>query len=96
MIRRVFGLMEILVASTVMVGPSLLAQSPQIVQLDAAQLWRRVEFQVNSVPAATNHFDPDLIRLDATFTAPSGRGMAVPGFWFQNYVRSLSGGPMAR
>ena len=91
MTRRVFGLIGILVASTVMVGPSLRAQ-PQIVQLNAAQLWRRVEFQVNSVPAATNRFDPDLIRLDATFTAPSGRVMVVPGFWFQNYVRSLSGG----
>jgi len=70
----------------------LLAQSPQLVQLSAAQLWRRVEFQVNNVPAATNRFDPDLIRLDATFTAPSGRTLVVPGFWFQNYARSLSGG----
>src|ERR1041385_7916862 len=68
------------------------AQSPQIVQVNTAQVWRRVEFQVNNVPTATNRFDPDVIRLDATFTAPSGRAMVVPGFWFQNYVRSLSGG----
>src|SRR5262245_27136744 len=70
----------------------LLAQSPQIVQLNPAQPWRRAEFQVNNVPAASNRFDPDVIRLDATFTFPSGRELAVPAFWFQNYARSLSGG----
>jgi len=83
------GLIAVVVAWD---GAPLLAQAPQIVQLNTAQLWRRVEFQVNNVPATTNRFDPDLIRLDATFTAPSGRVMVVPGFWFQNFVRWLSGG----
>src|SRR5215216_897582 len=82
----------VLVACALFAGVSLRAQSPQIVQLTAAQLWRRVEFQVNNVPSATNRFDPDVIRLDATFTAPSGGVLVVPGFWFQNYARSLSGG----
>jgi hypothetical protein len=91
-IRRVIGLTWILVACTVPVAPCLLAQSPQIVQLNTAQLWRRVEFQVNNVPSATNRFDPDVIRLDATFTSPSGGVMIVPGFWFQNYTRSLAAG----
>ena len=36
-------------------------------------------------------FDPALIRLDATFTLPSGRTMTVPAFWFQDYQRGLSG-----
>jgi len=91
MIRRRFCYTGILLGSAALVSPSLLAQ-PQIVQLNLAQLWRRVEFQVNNVPATTNRFDPDIIRLDSMFTAPSGREMVVPGFWFQNYVRSLSGG----
>ena len=72
-IRRAVDPRGVLVAFGVMAGPSLLAQSPQIVQLNAAQVWRRVEFQVNSVPTATNRFDADLIRLDATFTAPVRR-----------------------
>ncbi len=56
------------------------AQSgPQITQLNGAQLWQRVEFSVTNVPAATNPFDPDRIRLDAQFTLPSGRTMVVPG-----------------
>lgn len=91
-IRRVCCLRGFLVAVTVVAATSLQAQSPQLVQLNAAQQWRRVEFQVNNVPSAANRFDPDVIRLDATFTAPSGSVMAVPGFWFQNYTRSLAGG----
>jgi hypothetical protein len=73
-------------------GGAACAQAPQILRLNTAQPWRRVEFQVNNVPAATNRFDPDVIRLDATFTAPSGRAVVVPAFWFQNYTRSLSAG----
>src|ERR1700690_2740911 len=69
------------------------AQSaPQIIQLNSAQMWQRLEFSVTNVPAASNPFDPDVIRLDATFTLPSGKTMTVPAFWYQNYQRSLSGG----
>ncbi len=81
-----------LLLAVLALGSTGLAQSPQIVRLNTAQPWRHVEFQVNNVPTATNRFDPDRIRLDATFTAPSGQAMVVPGFWFQNYTRSLSGG----
>ncbi len=69
------------------------AQStPQLIQLNSAQLWQRLEFSITNVPAATNPFDPDVIRLDATFTLPSGKTMNIPAFWYQNYQRSLSGG----
>ena len=47
---------------------------------------------MTNVPAASNPFDPDLIRLDATFNLPSGRTMVVPAFWHQGYQRSLAGG----
>lgn len=70
---------------------AILAQSvPGLVQLNSAQLWQRLEFQITNVPAATNPFDPDLIRLDATFNLPSGRSLTVPAFWFQGYQRFLS------
>jgi hypothetical protein len=39
------------------------------------------EFAIVNVPTAANPFDPDNIRLDATFTLPSGRLMVVPAFW---------------
>ena len=66
--------------------------APQLVPLNAAQLWQPLEFRVDNVPAAPNPFDPDVIRLDATFTSPSGRTQVVPGFWFQAYQRSLLNG----
>ena len=65
--------------------------APQFVQLTSAQLWQRLEFCVTNVPAATNPFDPDQIRLDATFNLPSGKTMTVPAFWYQGYQRGLSG-----
>src|SRR6266566_7127767 len=65
---------------------------PQISQFNPPQLWRRLEFTITNVPFVTNPFDPDTIRLDATFTLPSGRTTTVPAFWYQDYQRSLSGG----
>jgi hypothetical protein len=70
-----------------------IAQSaPQISQLSPPQLWQRLELSISNVPAAANPFDPDVIKLDARFTLPSGETTAVPAFWYQGYQRSLSGG----
>ena len=72
---------------------SCLAQTPpQLVQLNSPQIWQRIEFRVDNVPVASNPFNPDVIRLDATFTSPSGQALVVPAFWFQAYQRSLQGG----
>ena len=73
-------------------GISTAQPAPQIVQLNTAQLWQRVEFLITNVPAAANPFDPELIRLDAAFTLPSGGTLNVPAFWYQGYQRGLSGG----
>jgi hypothetical protein len=66
--------------------------APQFIQLAPAQMWQRLEFCISNVPAASNPFDPDQIRLDATFTLPSGKVMTVPAFWYQGYQRALSDG----
>src|SRR6266571_6119382 len=65
---------------------------PQVVQLNAAQIWQRVEFRVGNSPSTSNPFDPDIIRVDATFALPSGSTMVVPAFWYQAYQRSLQSG----
>lgn len=65
------------------------AGRPQVVPLSAPQLWQRAEFRVSGAPTAANNFDPEQIRLDATFTAPSGKVFVVPGFWFQDYTRTM-------
>ena len=70
----------------------LAAQTPQIVPLRTPQLWQRAEFRITNAPSAANNFDPDLIRCDATFTAPSGATFAVPAFWFQDYTHALVDG----
>ena len=68
------------------------AQTPEIIPLAAPQLWQRAEFRVDHAPVATNCFDPDLARLDATFTPPSGRSLTVPAFWYQDFSRARLGG----
>ncbi len=72
--------------------PGFCATAPQFTQLTPAQLWQRLEFAIVNVPTSSNPFDPDSIRLDASFTLPSGRLMVVPAFWYQGYLRALSGG----
>ncbi len=73
----------------------LAAQTLQITPLRPPQLWQRAEFRVEHAPVAENNFDPDQIRLDATFTAPSGAQSVVPAFWFQDYTRTLVDGAEA-
>jgi hypothetical protein len=73
-------------------APNCAQSAPQIIQLTAGQLWQRLEFRITNVPAATNPFDPDIIRLDAAFTLPSGKTMTVPAFWYQAYQRALMSG----
>lgn len=55
-------------------------------------LWRRLELKVGGVPSASNPFDPEVIAVDATITAPSGAKITVPAFWFQDYGRRLTEG----
>ncbi|HEY1787904.1 MAG TPA: DUF5060 domain-containing protein [Verrucomicrobiae bacterium] len=64
----------------------------QFIQLNAAQTWQRLEFQITNVPSVSNPFDPEVIRLDGSFTSPSGKTMMVPAFWYQGYTRSQSNG----
>ncbi|HLZ53001.1 MAG TPA: cellulase family glycosylhydrolase, partial [Verrucomicrobiae bacterium] len=87
-LKAAFGLLLVCLFEFV----SLAQPAPRFLQLTSAQLWQRLEFGITNVPAATNPFDPDQIRLDATFTLPSGKMMTVPAFWYQGYQRGLSGG----
>jgi hypothetical protein len=64
---------------------------PQVIQLNPAQVWQRLEFQITNVATGSNPFDPDVIALDGTFALPSGRTVTAPAFWYQPYQRTLSG-----
>ena len=64
----------------------------EIVRLNAAQPWQRLEFRITGVPAVTNPFDPDMIRVEGSYVSPAGQTSSVPAFWYQGYQRRLSGG----
>jgi len=81
-----------LAASALLAAGRLAAQPLEVVPLNPPQLWQPAEFRVDGAPAVANPFDPDLIRVDATITAPSGRSLAVPAFWYQEFDHTLAGG----
>lgn len=70
-----------------MSGLSLSADAATLVPLEAPRQWSLLEYRLEDMPAATNPFDPDCIRVDATITAPSGRTITVPAFWYQDFAR---------
>ncbi len=85
--RRVSGLLWLAWLAAPAAGGALLIGPPAAPPAQA-----RAEFRLTGVPATTNAFDPEVIAVDAVFTAPSGRSTPVPAFWYQAYVRSLVNG----
>ncbi len=83
---------RVAVLAALVISATRLVAVPALTPLAAPQLWQRTEFRVADAPTVANNFDPDQIRLDATFTAPSGRTFAVPAFWFQDFSRALVDG----
>jgi len=43
-----------------LIVPAVAQTSPQIVPLNSAQIWQRIEFRVDEMPAASNPFDPEV------------------------------------
>jgi len=54
-----------------------------------ARQYEKVEISLPVEVVPDNPFDPNLATLDALVTLPSGKSVRVPGFWFQDYRRSL-------
>ncbi len=79
-------------ALVMLINPVLLHATASLVPLTEARLWQRAEWRIDGAPSTANNFDPDLIRIDATFSAPSGKQMTVPAFWYQNFTRALVDG----
>ncbi|MBM4037881.1 MAG: DUF5060 domain-containing protein [Planctomycetes bacterium] len=44
-------------------------------------------FDINR--SVTNPFDPDHVKIDATFRDPQGKSVIIPAFYYQNYVRRI-------
>jgi hypothetical protein len=52
----------------------------------------KLELAVDCRATYENPYDPDQVTLDATFTAPSGREIRVPGFFMVDQQRQVSEG----
>lgn len=72
-------------------APAAVQAAPLQMQLlnGVPRVWNRSEFSVSGLPLAKNPFDPDEITVDASFTAPDGKIVTLPAFWFQDYAREL-------
>jgi hypothetical protein len=71
---------------------SLCVRAATLDPLGEAHQWKRAEWRIDGAPETANNFDPDQIRIDATFVAPSGRTLRVPAFWYQEHTRALVDG----
>jgi hypothetical protein len=54
-----------------------------------ARQHEQVEIALTPDRIPGNPFDPNQVTLDALITLPSGKQVRVPGFWFQDYRRSI-------
>ena len=53
--------------------------------------WKRVDMRVDLTASYQTPFDQDQIAVDALVTAPSGKLLTVPAFFFQNFERQVWG-----
>ena len=54
--------------------------------------YEKLELRVDLAATYDNPFDPDEVRLDAVFRAPSGAELTVPGFFMLPERRTIEGG----
>jgi len=54
--------------------------------------YEKLELRVDLAASYGNPFDPDEVRLDAVFRAPSGAELTVPGFFMVRQKRTIEGG----
>ena len=64
------------------------------VTANALQLpvYEKLELTVEAAATFENPFDPEQVRLDAQFTAPSGKKFDVPGFFMVEHTRRVEPG----
>ena len=51
--------------------------------------YRKFELTFDLSRSVAQPFDPDRIRIDATFLDPDGKALSVPAFYYQGFVRRL-------
>jgi hypothetical protein len=57
-------------------------------------LYEKYEATFNLEGKWDNPFDPDQIKVDAYITAPDGKQVVIPGFFYQEYIAGINGRPL--
>ncbi|HLP73654.1 MAG TPA: DUF5060 domain-containing protein [Bacteroidales bacterium] len=57
-------------------------------------LFEKYEVTFNLDGKWDNPFDPDQVRVDAYLTAPDGKQLVIPGFFYQDYLLNAGGRPV--
>jgi hypothetical protein len=68
-----------------------LAVKPAAILTAEPAQWKRVDIRVDLNATYETPFDQDQIAVDALVTAPSGKLLTVPAFFFQNFERQVWG-----
>ena len=93
--RRASVAVALVVASARLAGAAA-ARPPRVLAVrpsgERVGRFERFELTVALDADHASPYDPDAIRLVATFTAPSGRVVTVEGFLYQDYERELTDG----
>jgi hypothetical protein len=55
---------------------------------DKVAVWGRYELSFDTTRAFANPFDPDVVDVSGEFVLPDGRTLVLPGFFYQEYVRT--------
>ncbi|HHN45975.1 MAG TPA: DUF5060 domain-containing protein, partial [Planctomycetes bacterium] len=56
---------------------------------DAFTVWDKVEYSFDIARPFSNPFDPEVVDVSADFVLPDGRIFTMPGFFHQDFVRSI-------
>jgi len=60
---------------------------------DSVGRYEKLEIVCDGITTSySNPYDPGEVSVDGHFTDPDGQEHVVPGFWYQDYTRSLQGG----
>ena len=58
--------------------------------LSQVPLYEKFELTFNLSRTYSNPFDPDVVDVQVHFTSPTGKGVSIPAFLYQDYLRKLT------
>jgi hypothetical protein len=85
----VWGRLKLAICASVVAQALPPALGPLRLLTPSPRQYEKIEIALTPDRPPDNPFDPNAVLLDAVVRTPSGRELRVPGFWFQDFTRSL-------